>query len=186
MAPSSIWIEQENAIITEIYVGDKTARDVLAALQDAGYKGKTLGQVRGQIARLKLSKVERGPPLPHATTVVLITRVITQKANDEANGTIRPWSAYKPSQMTKSQFAFYGVMVNNGTWEAWKQPRQYSTNASAVQSRTWRRSARAAAREAAVVGAPPPLPIVGDDEIAAARAVAAEAAAASGMEDVSF
>ena len=190
------WIPEEDVILRANYVGKKTTNDVLAALQAEGYKGKTLEQVRNRIKSLKLSKVVRGKNLPHATTVLLVTRAIDQRANDKANNIIRTWLAYLPSQMDKSNWRKYGTMVNNGTWDTWKQTtQQLSMTTEAVRSRSRRQlygkggSAQAVAREASVVGAPPalpPLPIVGDDEIAAARASAAEAVAASGMEDLSF
>ena len=185
MAPSSIWSKQEDAIFTENYVGDNTAEDVRAALQrlwdqDASYKVKTLKQVQNRIKNLKLSKVERGPNMEHWQVVLLTNRVITQKANDEANGIIRTWLAYQPTQMSERSWKYYVTMINNGTWEAWSQPRQLSMTTGAVAARRWREN------NAGAPPALPPLPMVGDDEIAAARAAAVEAVAASGMEDVSF
>ena len=190
------WIPEEDAIIRAHYVGKKTAKDVLAALKAEGYKGKTLEQVRNRIKNLKLSKVVRGKNLDKGTTVLLVTRAIDQMANDKAKNIIRTWLAYLPSQMDKSNWRKYGTMVNNGTWETWKQTTQQpSMTTEAVRSRSRRQlygkggSAQAVAREASVVGAPPalpPLPIVGDDEIAAARAATEEAVAASGMGAVYF
>ena len=184
MAPS-IWSTQEDAIFRETYVGDNTAKDVRAALQslwdqDTSYKSKTLKQVKSRIVNLKLSKVVRGPNMPHEEIVILTNRVIAQKAIDEANDNIRPWLAYQPTQMSKGSWKIYVTMINNGTWEAWSQrTQQLSMTATAVYTRRSRENARAPP-------ALPPLPMVGDDEIAAARAAAAEAVAASGMEDLSF
>ena len=186
MAPPSIWSTQEDAIFRETYVGDNTAKDVRVALQrlwdqDTSYKVKTLGQVKNRITKLKLEKKKTGSHLPHETIVLVTNRVITQKANDEANGIIHTWLAYQPTQMSKDSWKKYVTMINNGTWEAWSQRTQQLSMTTAA--RRWRENN---------AGAPPalpplpPLPIVGDDEIAAARAAAAEAVAASGMADLSF
>ena len=185
MAPSSIWSKQEDAIFTENYVGDNTAEDVRAALQrlwdqDASYKVKTLKQVQNRIKNLKLSKVERGPNMEHWQVVLLTNRVITQKANDEADGIIRTWLTYQPTQMSERSWKYYVTMINNGTWEAWSQPRQLSMTTGAVAKR------RSRENNAGAPPALPPLPIVGDDEIAAARAATEKAVAASGMGAVYF